>query len=78
MCKFSSASSPGFRALSTEVRQWILDAPGVVRVRWEVEEEETKARVRNEIHERISPLVSRSALRYMHVRKGVEADWLGH
>lgn len=59
MCKFASASAPGFRALSTDIRQWILDAPALIAVRWEVEGLERTARMRNEIHERMSPFVSR-------------------
>ncbi|KJZ77161.1 hypothetical protein HIM_03482 [Hirsutella minnesotensis 3608] len=58
MCKFASASAPGFRALSTDMRQWVLDAPALIGVRWEVEEQERAARMRNEIHERMSPFVS--------------------
>lgn len=58
MCKFAGPSAPGFRTLSTDVRQWVLDAPGVIRLRWAVEDEEGKRRVRCEIQERISPLVS--------------------
>lgn len=58
MCKFSSASAPGYRTVSTDIRQWVLDAPAVVQVRWQVEEEETALKMRNELHERMSPLVS--------------------
>lgn len=64
MCKFDGASGPGFRALSTDMRQWVLDAPSLVAVRWEVEELERAARVRNEFHERISPFLSRPATRH--------------
>ncbi|POR35533.1 Lipase-like protein [Tolypocladium paradoxum] len=58
MCKFASASAPGYRALSTDIRQWVLDAPALIDVRWDIEERERAARMRNEIHERISPFVS--------------------
>lgn len=35
-----------------------MDAPIIVNARWEAEQAEMSARVRNEIHERISPFVS--------------------
>ncbi|KAK7433394.1 hypothetical protein QQZ08_000334 [Neonectria magnoliae] len=55
MCKFDGPSAPGYRNISTDIRQWVMDAPAVVQVRWEVEEEERRARMRNEISERMSP-----------------------
>ncbi|KPM37580.1 hypothetical protein AK830_g8999 [Neonectria ditissima] len=55
MCKFDGPSAPGYRNISTDIRQWVVDAPAVVQVRWEVEEEERRARMRNEISERMSP-----------------------
>ncbi|RDA85220.1 hypothetical protein CP532_3265 [Ophiocordyceps camponoti-leonardi (nom. inval.)] len=61
MCKFSSASAPGYRALSTDIRQWVLDAPSLIAVRWEAEEQERAARVRNEMHERMFPTSSSSS-----------------
>lgn len=54
MCKFDSANAPGFRAVSTDIRQWVLDAPSLVSVRWEVEESEIAARMCNELQERFS------------------------
>ncbi|GAO18377.1 hypothetical protein UVI_02009880 [Ustilaginoidea virens] len=58
MCKFASANAPGFRALSTDIRQWVRDAPAFISMRWEAEEQEKASRMRNEVHERISPFVS--------------------
>lgn len=58
MCKFSSSNAPGYRALSTDIRQWVMDAPDIIDVRWQVEEQERAARMRHEIHERMSPYVS--------------------
>lgn len=55
MCKFASPSAPGYRNISTDIRQWIIDAPAMIQVRWEVEEEERRARIRNEMSERMSP-----------------------
>lgn len=58
MCKFGDAHAPGFRALSTDVRQWALDAPAVVARRWEADLDEVRGRVREEMRERIAPFVS--------------------
>ena len=58
MCKFSSSNAPGYRALSTDIRQWVMDAPALIDVRWQVEEQERATRMRHEIHERMSPFVS--------------------
>ncbi len=57
LCKFDNFNAPGFRALTTDMRQWIVDAPALIAGRWAVEEDELSARVRHEIHERISPFV---------------------
>ncbi|KAM3504886.1 hypothetical protein MY11210_008182, partial [Beauveria gryllotalpidicola] len=54
MCKFASASAPGFRALSTDVRQWVLDAPALIARRWAAEDCERAARVHSEITERVA------------------------
>ncbi|KAM3498978.1 hypothetical protein MY10362_007738 [Beauveria mimosiformis] len=59
MCKFASASAPGFCALSTDVRQWVLDAPALIARRWAAEDYERAARVHSEITERVvSPFAS--------------------
>ncbi|KAF7547618.1 hypothetical protein G7Z17_g7594 [Cylindrodendrum hubeiense] len=55
MCKFDSPSAPGWRNVSTDIRQWVIDAPAMIQVRWEVEEEERRARLRNEMNERFAP-----------------------
>ncbi|KAM3435566.1 hypothetical protein NHJ13734_005469 [Beauveria thailandica] len=63
MCKFASASAPGFCALYTDVRQWVLDAPALIARRWAAEDYERAARVHSEITERgvvSSPFASRS------------------
>lgn len=58
MCKFDSLNAPGFRAVSTDLRAWSLEAPSVISIRWAVEDEERAARVRNDINERMSPYLS--------------------
>ena len=60
MCKFSSFNAPGYRAVSADIRQWVLDAPSIIDVRWKAEEQEKATRMRNEIHERLSPFVRKS------------------
>lgn len=60
MCKFPNAHAPGFRALSTDVRQWAMDAPALVTRRWAVEMQEIRERVREEMRERVAPFVSAS------------------
>ncbi|KAF4982701.1 hypothetical protein FZEAL_1728 [Fusarium zealandicum] len=60
MCKFDSMSSPGFRNVSISIRQWVQDAPGEIQVRWEVEEEERRARALTRANEIMSPFVSQS------------------
>lgn len=54
LCKFENPSSPGFRALSTDLRQWVLEAPDFIAVRWDVEEHDKAARMQYEVQERIS------------------------
>ncbi|EFY86498.1 LipA and NB-ARC domain protein [Metarhizium acridum CQMa 102] len=61
MCKFASKNAPGFRAVSTDIRQWVQDAPALINVRWEVEEQDKATRMRHEIHERMSPFMSPSS-----------------
>ncbi|QPG97978.1 hypothetical protein C2857_007115 [Epichloe festucae Fl1] len=61
MCKFASPNAPGYRAVSTDIRQWVDEAPALINVRWEVEEQEKAFRMRQELHERMSPFVSPSS-----------------
>ena len=58
MCKFDSASAPGFRTVSTAIRDWVGEAPQVIEVRWAIEEEDRLARARHDIDERRMPFVS--------------------
>lgn len=72
MCKFASKNAPGFRAVSTDIRQWVQDAPALINVRWEAEEQDKATRMRHEIHERMSPFVSR-AMAALFISKAKEA-----
>ncbi|KAH7029114.1 uncharacterized protein B0I36DRAFT_363701 [Microdochium trichocladiopsis] len=53
MCKFDSRNAPGYRTMMTAIRDWVLDAPAVIAVRWRVEDEERFARAQHEIAERM-------------------------
>ncbi|KAI0598382.1 hypothetical protein F4775DRAFT_583770 [Biscogniauxia sp. FL1348] len=55
MCKFDSKNAPGYRTISTAIRDWVLDAPDVIATRWRVEEDEKLARAKHEIEERMKP-----------------------
>lgn len=61
MCKFDSPHAPGFRAVSTDIRQWVIEAPSLIQRRWVAEECERSARMQNEITERMSPFVGHDA-----------------
>ncbi|TWU78230.1 hypothetical protein ED733_008038 [Metarhizium rileyi] len=62
MCKFASSNAPGFRAVSTDIRQWVQDAPALIGVRWEAEEQDKAIRMRHEIHERMSPFEEKNKM----------------
>ena len=64
MCKFNSVNAPGFRIVSTAIRDWVAEAPGLIRGRWGVEEEERLACARHDIGERMRPIVSCSKPRW--------------
>ncbi|ELQ43822.1 hypothetical protein OOU_Y34scaffold00126g25 [Pyricularia oryzae Y34] len=53
MAKFDSDNAPGYRMVSTTLREWVTEAPNVIQVRWGVEDEERQARARNDINEQI-------------------------
>ena len=58
MCKFESATAPGYRTVSTAIRDWVREAPTVIAIRWRVEDEDRLVRAKQEIEERIRPFVS--------------------
>ncbi|TGJ79626.1 hypothetical protein E0Z10_g9127 [Xylaria hypoxylon] len=57
MCKFDSKNAPGYRTISSAMREWVLDAPDVITTRWRVEEDEKLARAKHEIEERMKPWI---------------------
>ncbi|KAJ2977583.1 hypothetical protein NUW58_g7764 [Xylaria curta] len=57
MAKFDGRNAPGYRTISTAIREWVLDAPEVIATRWRVEEDEKLARAKHEIEERMKPWI---------------------
>ncbi|KAI0474192.1 hypothetical protein F4859DRAFT_514734 [Xylaria cf. heliscus] len=57
MCKFDGRNAPGYRTIATAVREWVSDAPDVIKTRWRVEEDEKLARAKHEIEERMKPWI---------------------
>jgi hypothetical protein len=58
MCKFESENAPGYRTVSTAIREWIADAPNVIPIRWEVEEDQRRVRANLDNFERARLYVS--------------------
>ncbi|KAK3689796.1 hypothetical protein B0T22DRAFT_179069 [Podospora appendiculata] len=55
MCKFESANAPGYRNVSTAIREWVANSPEVIEVRWDVEEDDRRLRANLENFERSRP-----------------------
>ncbi|KAI0458926.1 hypothetical protein F5B21DRAFT_372218 [Xylaria acuta] len=62
MCKFDSKNAPGYRTIATAIREWVLDAPDVIKTRWRVEDDEKLARAKHEIEERMKPWIQSQRL----------------
>lgn len=58
MCKFDSPSAPGFRAVSTDIRAWAIEAPVMIANRWSVEDEARAVQLQVDINERLSPYLN--------------------
>lgn len=58
MAKFDGENAPGYRTVSTAIREWIAESTGVIKLRWEVEEEDRRLRASLESYERIRAYVS--------------------
>ncbi|KAH8888599.1 hypothetical protein GQ53DRAFT_871628 [Thozetella sp. PMI_491] len=55
MCKFDGPNAPGWRTVSTAIREWVADAPQVIQIRWKVEEDDRALRANLESFERLRP-----------------------
>ncbi|KAK4463302.1 hypothetical protein QBC42DRAFT_285599 [Cladorrhinum samala] len=53
MCKFEGENAPGWVNVSTAIREWVGDGGNVIPIRWEVEEDDRKARASLEMFERV-------------------------
>ncbi|KAK0749820.1 hypothetical protein B0T18DRAFT_389348 [Schizothecium vesticola] len=53
MAKFDGENAPGYRNVSTAIREWIAESTSVIKLRWEVEEEDRRLRASLESYERI-------------------------
>jgi hypothetical protein len=49
--------APGYRNVSTAIKEWVETAPPVIEVRWQVEDKETRIRIGAEINETMAPYV---------------------
>ncbi|KAJ4292927.1 hypothetical protein N0V88_005590 [Collariella sp. IMI 366227] len=58
MCKFANDNAPGYRTVSTALREWVADAPTVIPHRWRAEDARRLAKADLEIAERIRLLAS--------------------
>ena len=58
MAKFDGENAPGYRNVSTAIRQWVAESTSVIKLRWEVEEEDRRLRASLESYERIRAYVS--------------------
>jgi hypothetical protein len=58
MVKFESARSHGYSTIAGAIKEWVVDAPPFVQVRWQVEEDEREARVKQKMSEVMTRLVS--------------------
>lgn len=62
MCKFDGENAPGWVNVSTAIREWVGDGGNVIPIRWEVEEDDRKARASLEMFERVRGYVSLSGV----------------
>ncbi|KLU84808.1 hypothetical protein MAPG_03844 [Magnaporthiopsis poae ATCC 64411] len=55
MCKYDSADAPGYRIVSTTLREWVTEAIPFIEMRWKVEEEDRRMKTMNQMHEMRMP-----------------------
>ncbi|KAL8341906.1 hypothetical protein RB601_005287 [Gaeumannomyces tritici] len=60
MCKYDSADAPGYRIVSTTLRDWVAEAAPFVEMRWKVEEEDRRMKTVNQMHEMGMPYMPTS------------------
>ncbi|KAI8162351.1 Protein SERAC1 [Colletotrichum sp. SAR 10_70] len=52
MCKFPDQHAPGYRNVSTAIRDWVRESPSVIQTRWIVEQDDKRVRAQTEAAER--------------------------
>ncbi|EQB47791.1 LipA and NB-ARC domain-containing protein [Colletotrichum gloeosporioides Cg-14] len=52
MCKFPEQHAPGYRNVSTAIRDWVRESPSVIQTRWIVERDDKRVRAQTEAAER--------------------------
>ncbi|KAL8376726.1 hypothetical protein RB595_007715 [Gaeumannomyces hyphopodioides] len=55
MCKYDSVDAPGYRIVSTTLRDWVAEASPFIEMRWKVEEEDRRMKTVNQMHEMRMP-----------------------
>ena len=58
MVKFESAESHGYLTIAGAIKEWVVNAPPFIQVRWQVEEDEREARMKQKMNEVMTRLVS--------------------
>lgn len=58
MCKFPDQHAPGYRNVSTAIRDWVRESPSVIQTRWIVERDDKRVRAQTEAAERTREYVS--------------------
>ncbi|XP_044724019.1 tetratricopeptide repeat domain-containing protein [Hirsutella rhossiliensis] len=66
ICKFENENTPGYRTISTTIRDWVAEAPPVIEVRWKLEDEDRWAQAQREIDERRMPFTLSQAQINIH------------
>ncbi|KAK4203608.1 Alpha/Beta hydrolase protein, partial [Triangularia verruculosa] len=65
MCKFEGENAPGWKNVSTTIRQWVADGVNLIPPRWLLEEKDRQLRASLENFERARPYVSLSSEYYL-------------
>lgn len=64
MCKFDGFNAPGYRQITSVICEWVRESPDLIRVRWNVEDQDRRNRAQLENMERARPFVSLSPIPY--------------
>jgi hypothetical protein len=56
MVKFESANTHGYASIAGAIKEWVVNAPACIQVRWQIEEEENEARLKQRMNEAMTRL----------------------